>query len=829
MARISPLTAPGGRLNAGRIAAGVVRRAKLFIRRAGNHVGAVIADAKGAVALDRAVIVIAETMDGAAPIVEALGALGQGALAESFSPQAIKDSGLTLGEYARALARKGKGGTWCGLMRAAHADKLPMEELTAAFGVAPTVVFVREPDAMRAAADLYAQGHLKVMEYKTEDAMPLPDMATLRVYIAQAMQKRIAIAAQVTKSSGKAIEVSAAELASDPKAALARVSAFVGVTLSPPATKPADTADARAIVRVVSHARNMARANQITMRREPRKIEGEDPLRFAVVMMVKDEEDVIYHNLTWHFALGLRQFVILDNLSTDSTRSEIERFVRLCEPMGARVIVLDDREVGYYQSRKTTSAAHLAQSYFGAEWVLALDADEFIFVDKGDIFSVLFRCEKQAERDLGIPRTDPHFFAGAQLQLVDHFCTSADNPAEANPIARLAFRRRKPKGGYKTAARWAPDLVFGQGNHNVTIRGGSNTPATHAGAMGAHIRHFPVRSFAHFLKKVRNGGRAYLNAEGLGTGGGHWKKWYELLQTEGEDALRKVFEADYVLNPADMTFDPLPGIVVERDGLKLDRQATRNKAQIELPIHGEQMVAVGGVPFSPHKISLLAPPAVGPVHLRMNTSDVPTFFQVFSRIEYDIEFPHPLRTIVDLGSNIGLAAAYFSGRYPDAKIICVEPDAGNFAMLQENIATRPNVTALHAAIWPEAGQLQVVDTDAAGKPLGAWGVQTREVAKGASIDIGGVQVEALTVHQVMQRAGFTKIDLLKVDIEGAELELFSRNTAEWLPFVESLVIETHDRFKPGTTAAVRAALLPHGYEERRSGENLVYTKPVKKP
>jgi FkbM family methyltransferase len=278
-----------------------------------------------------------------------------------------------------------------------------------------------------------------------------------------------------------------------------------------------------------------------------------------------------------------------------------------------------------------------------------------------------------------------------------------------------------------------------------------------------------------------------------------------------------------MLDPAAMHFDPLPTIIFERDRVILDREAAKERKPLDLPIHGEQMVAIGGVSFTPNEISIHAPPAVAPVHLRMNTSDLPTFYQVFSKSEYDIEFPNEVKTIVDLGANIGLAAAYLKGRYPDANIVCVEPNAENYKMLQKNIAGLDGVTAIHAAVWPVAGRLEVVDTDASGKPLGFWGAQTRLASEQEGTDVRS-EVSAITISEIMRRSGFEKIDLLKVDIEGAEFELFSENTHEWLPHVGSLVIETHDRFKPGSTDAVRAALGPYRYEERRSGENLVFTK-----
>ena len=774
------------------------------------------------------VLVVTDTLAGASALIETLKEAGVGHFEDFLSPSAAKQRGLTMQEYIRSILKRQvqTSGRWSGIVISLDVDKIPLADVCKLLGTAPLIIYFRETDILRVAAESYILDHLSAPGRADQNIISLPDLTTIRGYLAHATQKRLAMPTVLSKLPGKLLKILSNTLCEDTKARLKEVAEFIGAeeVCWSDSKRTGDDLNVQ-IDRVVEHVISMSKVHQITMRRQPRKIDARDPLRVAVVMMVKDEEDIIFSNLSWHFAMGLRQFVVLNNMSSDNTVAEIGRFMRMCEPMGARVVVMDDREVAYYQSRKTTAAAHFAQSYFGAEWVLALDADEFLFCDKGDLLSVLYLAEKNMEQELGMSRMAPLFMAGLQFPLVDHFCTSLDSLSEPNPIKRLGFRRRKSKGGFKTGARWAPDQIFEQGNHHVSIVGGGLVPALDGGRWGVHIRHFPLRSFEHFIRKVRNGGVAYLNVESRGSSGKHWIDWYKLLQSEGENALREIFAKEFMLDANNRHFDPLPAIIFEKDRVILDRKASNEKIPLNLPIHGEQIIAIGGVSFTPHQISIHAPPSMTPIHLRMNTSDLPTFYQVFSLLEYDIEFPNELKVIVDLGANIGLAAAYLKGRYPDAIILCVEPNKENYQMLQQNIAGLDGVTAIHAAVWPVLGRLEVVDTDASGKPLGFWGAQTRPVSGDAqSADAKPSDVLAITIGEIMRRNGFKKIDLLKVDIEGAELELFSENTLEWLPHVESIVIETHDRFKPGSTAAVRAALEPYGYEERRSGENLVYTK-----
>jgi len=74
-----------------------------------------------------------------------------------------------------------------------------------------------------------------------------------------------------------------------------------------------------------------------------------------------------------------------------------------------------------------------------------------------------------------------------------------------------------------------------------------------------------------------------------------------------------------------------------------------------------------------------------PINLRKNTSDLPTFLQVFIDREYKINFDNP-KVIFDCGANIGLFAIQIKNEFPDAQVICVEPDPENFNQLQKNLA-----------------------------------------------------------------------------------------------------------------------------------------------
>ncbi len=66
-----------------------------------------------------------------------------------------------------------------------------------------------------------------------------------------------------------------------------------------------------------------------------------------------------------------------------------------------------------------------------------------------------------------------------------------------------------------------------------------------------------------------------------------------------------------------------------------------------------------------------------------------------------------------------------------------------------------------------------------------------------------------------------QIDLLKIDIEGAELELFQSNYEQWLPRVKVVVIELHDHLRPGCSSAFNNAINSINHRKAQQGENII--------
>jgi FkbM family methyltransferase len=180
-------------------------------------------------------------------------------------------------------------------------------------------------------------------------------------------------------------------------------------------------------------------------------------------------------------------------------------------------------------------------------------------------------------------------------------------------------------------------------------------------------------------------------------------------------------------------------------------------------------------------------PISGELWLREVGTDISTFEEIVVNQVYG-QLVHPttkVNYIIDLGANIGLAARFFSTAYPDAKILCVEPSSSNVEILKRNTGSFEldgRVRILHAALWHSSSRVSVSGPPRRGEYNS---IQVLERTEGAEESVAG-----LPMARIFAEAGFPHVDLLKVDVEGAEAHLFTGDTS-WLNRVETLAVEFH--------------------------------------
>ena len=177
---------------------------------------------------------------------------------------------------------------------------------------------------------------------------------------------------------------------------------------------------------------------------------------------------------------------------------------------------------------------------------------------------------------------------------------------------------------------------------------------------------------------------------------------------------------------------------------------------------------------------------------RLGSTDFLVLEEMFFHQEYDIALnlpPGEMRQIVDLGSNCGVTVALWVRRFPDARILAIEPDPKNYLALVRNVKLQKptaEVVVKNCCVAATDGALYL--SRVGGEE---WAVQTTRDA----VSPDALTVPAYTLPRLLKESGFVgELDLLKCDIEGAEQELFA-DCADWLPRVRHAIVEIHAPYR----------------------------------
>jgi len=194
------------------------------------------------------------------------------------------------------------------------------------------------------------------------------------------------------------------------------------------------------------------------------------------------------------------------------------------------------------------------------------------------------------------------------------------------------------------------------------------------------------------------------------------------------------------------------------------------------------------------------------VFVRPGTTDLDVFNEIFINKELSVDFGNP-EYIIDAGAHVGFSAIWLAILFPQAKILAIEPEASNFEMLLLNTRNHVNITCIKAGLWDRNAQLVIKNRECEN-----WNFIVEEVELSDKNAI-----EALSIPAILKRYQWNQIDVLKIDIEGSEIEVLSTSN-EWLNSVNIMLIELHDRFRFGCTSALEKAILSFNFEVESAGE-----------
>ena len=190
-----------------------------------------------------------------------------------------------------------------------------------------------------------------------------------------------------------------------------------------------------------------------------------------------------------------------------------------------------------------------------------------------------------------------------------------------------------------------------------------------------------------------------------------------------------------------------------------------------------------------------------PVYYRRGTSDAGAAYDILfkqgRKSEYWLPAELAPRLILDIGGNIGMAARYLANLFPGATIHSFEPIPDNYRMLQRNAAGLP-ITAHPYGLGRASATLEFRVSAAQSTNRGFYSM-TRAATEGDTV----VKAEVRAVDQVLAALGSPRVDLIKIDVEGAEEEIISAMPDELLAGTKWVYGELHaEQLRPGLAFAV---------------------------
>jgi len=221
--------------------------------------------------------------------------------------------------------------------------------------------------------------------------------------------------------------------------------------------------------------------------------------------------------------------------------------------------------------------------------------------------------------------------------------------------------------------------------------------------------------------------------------------------------------------------------------------------------------------FLKEKISKIKTKKFGEIYWRSYCDHGVISHLFSSQLAFDTK-NEEVKTIIDVGANIGIVTKRFRKLFPNSKIISVEPDVSNYKILEFNTKDDDNISILNKAVWNRKTFLEI-------KNNFSYNSQTFYVTEKKQEQIIN-KIESLSIEDIFSEKKLNSVDIIKIDAEGAEFKIFDDSCDKWISSVKVIIVECPDKEGPLTTMNIFKAFERNNlkFNTYINGENLVFIK-----
>jgi Glycosyl transferase family 2 len=223
------------------------------------------------------------------------------------------------------------------------------------------------------------------------------------------------------------------------------------------------------------------------------------PGPITMLILVRDEIDIIAQNIDFHLGMGIEHFVVTDNGSVDGTRDILGDFGRR---LGKSMVIIDDAEPAHHQSVRVDRMIQVAKKEFRPRWIISSDADEFWYPVSG-------RYDSEIDGRKNVLNCYWHNFLPRPNMPWQEFTDIGEMPGYHGRTSKTFCLARGLVGMYK-------------GNHESR-----SIPRVISRSDNIRVYHYPVRSYEQFERKVVQGHRASVKALDPESVNFHWREYYQ--------------------------------------------------------------------------------------------------------------------------------------------------------------------------------------------------------------------------------------------------------------------------------------------------------------